>query len=67
MSEKALSYAIPLSLEFTGIFVLILGIATEIATQADIGYVMISIGSTLIAVGSIIWGKIFAMRHKKGE
>ena len=64
MGEKALSYAVPLSLELAGIFILIIGIAVEISTYADIGYQLISIGSVLISVGSIIWGKIFRIRNE---
>ena len=65
MSEKALSYAIPLSFELAGIFILVIGVAVEVVTQADLGYQLISIGSTLIAAGSIIWGKIFKLKESK--
>jgi hypothetical protein len=58
MTEKALSYALPIAIELTGIFILILGIAVEITTGRDIGHILISAGSTIIAVGSLIWAKL---------
>jgi hypothetical protein len=58
MTEKALSYAFPVAIELTGIFILILGIAVEIATGGDIGHIFISAGSTIMAVGSLIWAKL---------
>jgi hypothetical protein len=67
MTEKALSYAFPVAVELTGIFILILGIAVEISTGGDIGHVIISFGSAIIAVGSIIWAKIMKLSGKKGE
>jgi len=67
MTEKALSYALPIAIELTGIFILILGIAVEITTGADVGHTIISFGSAIIAVGSIIWAKIMKLSGKKGE
>ena len=66
MTEKALSYALPIAVELTGIFILILGIAVEISTGADYGHVIISFGSAIIAVGSILWAKIMKLSGKKG-
>jgi len=65
MAQKALNYAIPISVELTGIFILIVGIAVEISTGAEIGHLIISIGSALIAAGSILWAKIFRFKKKK--
>ncbi len=65
MSSKALSYAFPIAVELAGIFILIIGIATEIATGADIGYIIMSLGSTVIAVGSLVWAKIFKIMNMK--
>lgn len=64
MSDKAISYSIPLAIELAGIFMLVLGVAVEISTQADVGHAIISVGSVLVAVGSIIWGKIFRVRSR---
>jgi hypothetical protein len=66
MTEKALSIAIPVSIELAGIFILIIGIAVEISTRAELGHYIMSIGSCLIAVGSIIWSKIMKLSGKKG-
>jgi hypothetical protein len=67
MTEKALSYALPIAIELTGIFILILGIAVEITTGADYGHVIITFGSIIISLGSIIWAKIMKLSGKKGE
>jgi len=59
MSRKLiLEYAFPLSIELAGIFMLVVGIAVELSTGADFGHVIISIGSCVIALGSVIWAKI---------
>ena len=62
MAEKPLAYAFPITIEFLGILIIILGIAIELTTKADIGYMCISIGSALIALGSLIWTKIFRIK-----
>lgn len=63
MTQKALSYAVPIAVELTGIFILIVGIAVELSTGAEIGHLIMSVGSALIAAGSVLWTKIF--RKKK--
>jgi len=63
MTEKALSYAFPVAVELTGIFILILGIAVEIATGAELGHYIISVGSCLIAIGSVLWAKVFRLKR----
>jgi hypothetical protein len=65
MAEGALSYAIPVSIELAGIFVLLIGIAVEISTGGDIGHILISVGSAVIAVGSVLWAKILKVKGKK--
>lgn len=65
MTEKALSYALPVAIELAGIFILIIGIAVEISTGAEVGNYIISIGSTLMAVGSLIWAKILKLKGKQ--
>ena len=47
----------PIILELIGIIAISSGIGIEIATMADIGYVLITAGSVFIATGAIIWGK----------
>ena len=63
--EKAVSYAIPLAMELTGIFILVIGVTVELITQADLGHFLISTGSTIIAAGSVIWGKIFKLKRNE--
>jgi hypothetical protein len=65
MSVKALSYALPVAIELAGIFILIIGIAVEISTRAELGHYIMSVGSCLIAVGSVIWSKIFKLKAKE--
>ena len=65
MGDGPISYAIPVAIEFAGMFLLILGVSVELTTQADIGHALISIGSVLITGGSIIWGKLIQTRKKK--
>jgi len=48
---------IPLTLELLGIATIGSGIGIELAYQADTGYIMISIGSLMVATGGVIWGK----------
>jgi len=67
MTEKALNIALPIAFELTGIFILIIGIAVEISTGAELGHIIISFGSCLIALGSILWAKILKLSGKKRE
>jgi len=61
--QKALNYAFPLTIEMVGVLLIVIGVAVEIASGADIGHILITIGSLTVAVGSIIWAKI--LRHRK--
>ena len=53
MSKKLL----PISLEVVGVAAIGVGIGVELAAHATIGWVMVTTGSCLVAVGSVIWGK----------
>ena len=44
-------------LELTGITVIGIGIGIELVMRADIGLIIITCGSCLIATGGIIYGK----------
>lgn len=44
--------------ELFGIILLSIGIVYEIISKADLGYVIISAGSTLIAAGSLLFAKV---------
>jgi len=65
MAEKSLTYAFPITVEFLGILIIILGIAIELSTKADIGHFLISAGSALVALGSLLFTKI--LRPTKGK
>jgi len=54
MSKKKL---IPVAIELIGISAIGTGIGVELATHADVGWAMITIGSCLVAIGGVIWGK----------
>jgi len=53
MSKKLL----PISLEVVGIAAIGIGIGVELATHANIGWVVVTTGSCLVAIGGLIWGK----------
>ena len=48
---------IPITIELVGIAAIGVGIGVELATQADIGWALVTTGSCLVAVGGVIWGK----------
>jgi len=54
MSKRKL---IPVVIELTGISAIGAGIGVELANHADIGWAMMTIGSCLVAIGGVIWGK----------
>ena len=53
MSKKLL----PVTLEILGIAAIGVGIGVELATHASLGWAMVTTGSCLVAIGSVIWGK----------
>ncbi|GAI59519.1 unnamed protein product [marine sediment metagenome] len=59
MKKKQL---IPILIELIGISIISVGIGLEITLGGDVFFVLITLGSLLIATGSIIWGKF--MRSK---
>ena len=48
---------IPIALELVGIAVIGAGIGIEFAYEADWGFVLITSGSLMVAMGGVIWGK----------
>ena len=48
---------ISIIIEVIGVAATGAGIGVELATQADIGWANITIGSCLVAIGGVIWGK----------
>ena len=50
--------ALAVAVELIGILLIIAGIAIEVSTGASLGHIIISVGSALVAAGSVLWGKI---------
>ena len=48
---------IPITIELVGIASIGTGIGIELATHADAGWAVVTIGSCLVAIGGVIWGK----------
>ena len=53
---------VPIALELVGIAAIGVGIGVELATHADIGWAVVTAGSCLVAIGSVIWGKFMRKR-----
>jgi len=51
-------------LELVGITIIGTGIGVELISGADVGLVIITIGSCLVASGGIIWGKFIRGSRK---
>ena len=50
--------ALAVAVELIGILLIIAGIVVEVATGAGLGHIIISVGSALVAAGSVLWGKL---------
>ena len=48
---------LPILIELTGIATIGVGIGIELATKADAGWVVVTLGSCVVAIGGVIWGK----------
>ncbi len=55
---------LPLFIELIGIAAIGSGIGIELATHADIGWVIVTSGSCLVAIGGVIWGKFMNSDNK---
>jgi len=55
-------YLISLVVEIIGVSVVSAGIGVEIATGAEVGHILITLGSLTIASGALIWAKIIRRR-----
>ena len=53
---------LPIILELVGISTIGTGIGIELVLHADIGLIIITVGSVLVATGGIIWGKFMRNR-----
>jgi len=56
---------LPLIVELAGISVTSCGIGIEVALMADVGYMLISLGSHQIAAGGILWSKLKPWRKEE--
>ena len=54
---------IPITIELVGVAAIGAGIGVELATHADTGYILVTAGSCLVAMGGVIWGKFM----RKGD
>jgi len=61
MNKKML----PIALELMGIAAIGAGIGVEIAAHADVGWVLVTTGSLLVAAGGVIYGK-FMRKEGRG-
>jgi len=48
-----------IALETVGICVVLLGIGIEVYYEADIGYISITAGAAVIALGGMLWAKFY--------
>jgi hypothetical protein len=48
---------LPVALEVAGITAIAVGIGVELTAHADVGWVIVTSGSWLVAIGGVIWGK----------
>ncbi|AQY72700.1 hypothetical protein B1772_01110 [Dehalococcoides mccartyi] len=55
---------LPILIELTGIAAIGSGIGIELATHADIGWVVVTSGSCMVAIGGVIWGKFINSSNK---
>ncbi len=53
------TWFLAIALEAVGICVLILGIGIEVYYEADVGFIAITSGASLIALGSLLFSKVF--------
>ena len=53
-------------IEILGILVGAAGVAVEIAYQADVGIIMITVGSVSFGVGSGLWAKVYVGGNRRG-
>lgn len=47
-----------IALESVGICAIIIGVVVEFITKADIGFIVITGGSAIIAAGGLLWAKL---------
>ncbi len=55
---------LPIAIELIGIATIGTGIGIELATHAELGWVVVTGGSCLVAIGGVIWGKFTCAGRK---
>ncbi len=56
---------VPVVLEVAGIAIVAVGIGVELTAHASIGNLVITIGSLLVALGGVIWGKFMRQGDRR--
>ena len=59
MRNKRKLYYASLLTELAGIITVICGIFIEIEMRADVSNMLITVGSVLVAIGGLLWSKVF--------
>lgn len=60
-------YKLPLFVEILGIGVTTIGIGYEVTYGEDVGLITITVGSVIIATGSMLYAKVFKRIKNKYE
>ncbi len=55
---KGLSRTLAIALEAVGIMVVVSGITVEVIMKADIGYILITSGAGIVAIGGLYFAKV---------
>ncbi len=64
---KNVSRTLAIALEAVGCSIIAAGIAIEVTMKAHIGYIAITAGALAVAVGSMIFVKLYRVKPERGE
>jgi len=64
---KAATKTLAIALEAVGCSIIAAGIAIEVSIKAPIGYIAITAGALAVAVGSMVWAKIYKERRDRSK
>ena len=64
---KGVTKTLAIALEAVGCSVIAAGIAIEVSIKAPIGYIAITAGALAVAVGSMVWAKIYKERRDRSK
>ncbi len=48
---------LPIGLELVGITMIGVAVGIEVTMHADVGFLMMTVGGWIVAIGGVIWGK----------